>query len=94
MTKSTKHWAKRLTVDLLHPRHCSSYYEHAFCEVCKRTCCADDDVKTAETLRRIAKGFYSMGVEVPNWQYLKVSYNRDEEYIRNELFGDTIRMQF
>lgn len=55
---------------------------------------ADDDVKTAETLRRIAKGFYSMGVEVPNWQYLKVSYNRDEEYIRNELFGDTIRMQF
>jgi hypothetical protein len=55
---------------------------------------ADDDVKTAETLRRIAKGFYSMGVEVPNWQHLKVSYNRDEEYIRNELFGDTIRIQF
>lgn len=55
---------------------------------------ADDDTKTAETLRRIAKGFYSMGVEVPNWRHLRVSFNRDDEYIKNELFGDTTRMQF
>ncbi len=55
---------------------------------------ADDDVKTAETLRRIAKGFYSMGVELPNWKHLPHCYNRNDEYIRQELFGDTQRIQY
>ena len=55
---------------------------------------ADDDHKTAETLRRIAKGFYTMGVEMPSWNHLKVSNTRDEDYIRNELFGDTTRIQY
>ncbi len=55
---------------------------------------ADDDVKTAETLRRIAKGFYSMGVELPNWKHLPHCYNRNDDYIREELFGDTQRIQY
>lgn len=55
---------------------------------------ADADGPTAETLRRIAKGFYSMGVEVPAWDHLPVSHVRDDAHIRAELFGDTAHIQY
>jgi len=55
---------------------------------------ADDDIKTAETLRRIAKGFYSMGVEVPKWSHLRTCYVDNSDVVQKELFGNTTRVQY
>ncbi|GHU92825.1 hypothetical protein FACS1894208_00810 [Clostridia bacterium] len=54
---------------------------------------ADDDRKTTETLRRLAKGFYSMGCEVPKWGHLEHSYVSNDTRVRTELFGDTQTVQ-
>lgn len=55
---------------------------------------ADDDMKTAETLRRIAKGFYSLGVEVPKWNHLRKCYVDNSEDVQKELFGNTTRIRY
>jgi len=55
---------------------------------------ADDDAPTAETLRRIAKGFYTMGVEVPKWGHLPVCHVDNSEVVQKELFGNTTRVQY
>jgi hypothetical protein len=54
---------------------------------------SDDD--TLELFEAIARGYYKLGVDIPDWSHLPLCHNRDEESVRERLVsGDQRHEQF
>lgn len=53
-----------------------------------------DDGENTLFIENAAKVFYKMGVDIPDMSNMRVAYNRDEEYIKQELGGAANRVQF
>jgi len=52
------------------------------------------DRTNTKFLETAAKAFYKMGVDIPDMRALRVACNRDEDYIRQELSGESTRIQY
>ena len=52
------------------------------------------DEENSKFIEAAAKVFYKLGVDIPDMSRLKVSRNRDEEYIRERLSGEGTRIQY
>lgn len=53
-----------------------------------------DDNQNTEFIRTAAKAFYKMGVDLPDMSNMVIACNRDNEYIKEELSGTGLQMQF
>ena len=52
------------------------------------------DEENSKFIEAAAKVFYKLGVDIPDMSRLKVSRNRDEDYIREILSGEGTRIQY
>lgn len=52
------------------------------------------DGENSKFIETAAKAFYKMGVDIPDMSNLRISYNRDEEWIQSECSGTGKRVQF
>ena len=52
------------------------------------------DGENSKFIETAAKAFYKMGVDIPDMSNLRIAYNRDEQWIQEELSGTGNRVQF
>lgn len=55
---------------------------------------ATSDEDNVDLILNVAKAFYKMGVDLPDMSTMTIAYNRDEDYIREELEGEGNRIQY
>ena len=53
-----------------------------------------DDGDNTIFMETAAKAFYKMGVEIPDMSNMRVAFNRDEEFVKRELMGDSNIIQY
>lgn len=53
-----------------------------------------DDGDNTIFIETAAKAFYKMGVEIPDMSNMRIATNRDDDYIREQLYGDSNITQF
>jgi S-DNA-T family DNA segregation ATPase FtsK/SpoIIIE len=53
-----------------------------------------EDAENTIFIERAATAFYKMGVDIPDMSNMRVAYNRNEDKIKKELGGDSIRVQY
>ena len=52
------------------------------------------DARNSDFIENAAKAFYKMGVELPDMSTLQIGYNRDEQYVKEQLTGGSNLVQF
>lgn len=52
------------------------------------------DGENSKFIEAAAGAFYKMGVDIPDMSNMRVAYNRNEEWVQNELKGTGKRIQF